>query len=308
MFIDRNRTVTQNKLSSPKDLTSGDLSSSELYHTPNNTINRSVQPDLIPRGMKTPLSPMSDDSEFLTPNASNMSPISPVYLKSDHSFAVPSYFDRKKQDVMSLARSAVNVLPLSNFQIFKQKSLNTIPDFMEKEIAKEQLKEEESGLFHNFPFLTPLANRKNSLYEKHRLSSCNEDEFYVSPDPDVEFRHTIRSAPALEEKHATNPVRHTYHLSEAVLGKLGHNFGHSTPKSNAKEHRISDNDEVFLRNQLNNADKLNRFAINQKLRPSKSGIAISAKETVVVGNPLRHSHTVGIVPDKMTATTMLRYV
>lgn len=154
---------------------------------------------------------------------------------NNHKFATPSYFDRKKQDVISLAKSAVNVLPLSNFHIFKQKSLNTIPDTVEKEIQNQNqrqsyhdTKEKKGGneLFSNFPFLTPLANRKNSIIDRHRLSSCTEDDFYDSPDQDFNLHF-------LADKEIDG--RHTISDSKTFMNqyfqKSEDHFKHSTPKS-----------------------------------------------------------------------------
>ncbi|CAH0722111.1 unnamed protein product, partial [Brenthis ino] len=128
------------------------------YLTPNCTLTG--PPDVIPRRV---LSPASD--EYKTPDST---------FCDDHSFAMPTYFDQKRR-AASVIASAVE--PLTNFQVFKQKSLNTIPALVEKNKRNEEL-------FTNFPFLTPLAHRKNSLLSASHLPSltgCVEDEFYCIP-------------------------------------------------------------------------------------------------------------------------------
>ncbi|CAH2100472.1 unnamed protein product [Euphydryas editha] len=153
------------------------LKSPERYLTPDATL--AAAPDVIPRHAQR--SPSSE--EFATPECTGA---------DEHSFAMPTYFDRKRK-AASIVASAVQ--PLANFQMFKQKSLNTIPALIEKSKRTEEL-------FTNFPFLTPLANRKNSLVSNsNRLSGCLEDEFYCIPalevDSDslehVDVRHRFRS-------------------------------------------------------------------------------------------------------------------
>lgn len=154
---------------------------SDLYLTPNCTLTG--PPDVIPRQAIS--SPASD--EYRTPDAT-------LVNGHDNSFAMPTYFDKKKKVAATIISAAVE--PLTNFQIFKQKSLNTIPALLEKNKKNEEL-------FNNFPFLTPLAHRKNSLVSAaHRLSGCIEDEFYCVPsDPEVDLgsadcidiRHRFRS-------------------------------------------------------------------------------------------------------------------
>lgn len=157
--------------------------SSDTYLTPNCTL--SGPPDVIPRRALALSSPASD--EYRTPDAT-------LVNGHDNSFAMPTYFDKKKKVAATIISAAVE--PLTNFQIFKQKSLNTIPALLEKNKKNEEL-------FNNFPFLTPLAHRKNSLVSNaNRLSGCIEDEFYCVPsDPEVDLgssdcidiRHRFRS-------------------------------------------------------------------------------------------------------------------
>nr|XP_021188077.2 protein FAM102A isoform X1 [Helicoverpa armigera]XP_021188078.2 protein FAM102A isoform X1 [Helicoverpa armigera]XP_021188080.2 protein FAM102A isoform X1 [Helicoverpa armigera] len=157
-----------------------DSSECDVYLTPNCTL---AVPDVladVPR-----LSPASD--AYATPDAT-------LLAAHDYSFAMPTYFDKKKKVAATIISAAVE--PLTNFQIFKQKSLNTIPALLDKNKKNEEL-------FNNFPFLTPLAHRKNSLVSNaNRLSGCIEDEFYCIPsDPEVDLgssecidiRHRFRS-------------------------------------------------------------------------------------------------------------------
>lgn len=153
---------------------------SDVYLTPNCTLTG--PPDVIPRHAL--LSPSSE--EYKTPET--------TIIENGHdTFAMPTYFDKKKQ-AASVVSAAVE--PLTNFQIFKQKSLNTIPALLDRNKKNEEL-------FNNFPFLTPLANRKSSLVSTaNRLSGCIEDEFYCIPsDPEadmgssdcVDIRHRFKS-------------------------------------------------------------------------------------------------------------------
>lgn len=146
-------------------------------------------PDVIPRyAIQSP-----SIEEYKTPDTTL------VENGCENSFAMPTYFDKKKKVAATIINSAVE--PLTNFQIFKQKSLNTIPALLEKNKKNEEL-------FNNFPFLTPLAHRKSSLSNAHRLSGCIEDEFYCIPsDPEVDFgsdkvdiRHRFKSL----SNHALN--------------------------------------------------------------------------------------------------------
>lgn len=206
---------------------------------------------------------------------------------------LPSYFDKKKQDIISIARSAAKVLPLTNFQLFKQKSLNTIPDFVEKQIAKEQ--KDETELFHNFPFLTPLANRKNSIHDKSRLSSCTEDDFYLTPEPEFDIKSPMRSMSYHERKVFPSPMPSHYNkniCSETLLSK----FLHSTPKSNQNEDIINNNRKI---------DKMN------PLTTSKSGVVLRNGDVVDSAYPLRHCMTDGqalINQRNSQANTQQRYV
>ncbi|XP_050663625.1 uncharacterized protein LOC126964504 isoform X1 [Leptidea sinapis] len=161
--------------------------SSDLYLTPDTTLM--PQPDVIPRHVLH--SPSSE--EYRTPDAT---------IVEDSSFAMPTYFDQKRRAV-SIISSVVQ--PLTNFQILKQKSLNTIPALVEKNKKSEEL-------FTNFPFLTPLAHRKNSLIA-NRLSGCLEDEFYCIPSEmedqlgKIDVRHRFRSVSnrTLNEQMTSTP-------------------------------------------------------------------------------------------------------
>lgn len=155
--------------------------SSDLYLTPNCTLTG--PPDVVPRhDLQSPAL-----SDYRTPDSTIGTP--------ENTFAMPTYFDKKKKAAATIISSAVE--PLTNFQIFKQKSLNTIPALVEKNNKRNE------ELFNNFPFLTPLANRKSSLVSNaNRLSGCIEDEFYCIPsDPEadagsaerVDIRHKFRS-------------------------------------------------------------------------------------------------------------------
>ncbi|KPJ20308.1 Protein FAM102A [Papilio machaon] len=153
---------------------------SDLYLTPNTTLTG--PPDVIPRHALHSASPASE--EYRTPDST---------LLEENTFAMPTYFDHKRK---AAAVVSAAVEPLANFHIFKQKSLNTIPALLERNKKNEEL-------FTNFPFLTPLAHRKNSLVSNaNRLSGCIEDEFYCIPsDPEgdaelvdrIDVRHRFRS-------------------------------------------------------------------------------------------------------------------
>ncbi|CAK1548009.1 unnamed protein product [Leptosia nina] len=126
---------------------------------------------------------------------------------------MPTYFDQKKRAI-SIISSVVE--PLTNFQILKQKSLNTIPGLIEKNKKNEEL-------FTNFPFLTPLAHRKNSLVS-NRLSGCIEDEFYCIPsEPEdqterIDVRHRFRSVSnrTLNEQMTSTPKSEVELLRHSV--------------------------------------------------------------------------------------------
>lgn len=150
--------------------------SASLYLTPDCTIT----PDVVPRPDPT----------------------------ADHSFAMPTYFDKKdKHKTAAAALVSAAVQPLANFHIFKQKSLNTIPALLDRHRKSEEL-------FTNFPFLTPLANRKNSLVSAARLEGCAEDDFHwLAGEPrDVEPRANA----AVDERQTSTPkdpvtsLRHSY--------------------------------------------------------------------------------------------------
>ncbi|XP_068628685.1 uncharacterized protein [Battus philenor] len=164
---------------------------SDVFLTPNTTLTG--PPDVIPRhALQSPAS-----EEYRTPEST---------ILEENSFAMPTYFDQKKR---AAAIVSAAVQPLTNFQIFKQKSLNTIPALLERNKRNEEL-------FTNFPFLTPLAHRKNSLVSNaNRLSGCIEDEFYCIPsDPEgdaeltdkIDVRHRFRSLSnqALNDEVATS--------------------------------------------------------------------------------------------------------
>ncbi|XP_046972602.1 uncharacterized protein LOC124539288 isoform X2 [Vanessa cardui] len=168
------------------------LSTPDAYLTPNATLTG--PPDVIPRHALC--SPSSE--EYKTPDST---------IGDEHSFAMPTYFDRKKK-AASIIASAVQ--PLANFQIFKQKSLNTIPAPAERSRRSDEL-------FTNFPFLTPLAHRKNSLVSNsNRLSGCVEDEFYCIPSEaeadsgsleHIDVRHRLRSLSSRALGDATSTPR-----------------------------------------------------------------------------------------------------
>lgn len=115
-------------------------------------------------------SPSPDTSgPYLTPDTTLAEqPESPCSLEyrtpdADRSFAMPSYFEHKRRPASQSGRAR----PLLHFRAFKQKSLNTIPASLERARRGDDL-------FHNFPFLTPLAARKNSL-----LGDCGRDDFWA---------------------------------------------------------------------------------------------------------------------------------
>lgn len=168
--------------------------SADVFLSPDCTLKSPepyLTPDVVPRQATSP------SSEYATPDGT---------ITDEHSFAMPTYFDRKRK-AASIVATAVQ--PLANFQIFKQKSLNTIPALIERSKRTEEL-------FTNFPFLTPLAHRKNSLASNsNRLSGCLEDEFYCIPTLEVDsgslehvdVRHRFRSLSnrALDEGLTSTP-------------------------------------------------------------------------------------------------------
>lgn len=173
---------------------------SDVYLTPNCTLTG--PPDVIPR--RAPLSPASD--EYRTPDTT-------LLENGPDTFAMPTYFDKKKRTAEAGALGAA-VEPLTNFQMFKQKSLNTIPALLERNRKSQEL-------FNNFPFLTPLANRKSSLVSgANRLSGCIEDEFYCIPsDPEAE----LGSAECVDVRHRFRSLSNQALSEDAVAT--------STPKS-----------------------------------------------------------------------------
>lgn len=180
-------------------LSDSTLTTSDVYLTPNATL--AEPPDVIPRHML----PSPPSEEYKTPECT-----------ADPSFAMPTYFDKKRKAAAVIVSA---VRPLTNFQVLKQKSLTTIPAVIEKHRKTEEL-------FTNFPFLTPLAHRKNSLVaDANRLSGCIEDEFYCIPSEAeaecgslerIDVRHRFRSLSnrALGEALTSTPKgeleRHSY--------------------------------------------------------------------------------------------------
>lgn len=163
--------------------------------TPNCTLTG--PPDVIPR--QALCSPASD--EYATPDSTLLE------NGHEHSFAMPTYFDHKRRTAAAALSAAVQ--PLTNFHIFKQKSLNTIPALLEKHKKNEEL-------FTNFPFLTPLAHRKSSLVSQaNRLSGCLEDELYYIPS-EAEEGEARRLAASAERVSTSTPraaapsLRHSY--------------------------------------------------------------------------------------------------
>ncbi|XP_073953472.1 uncharacterized protein isoform X2 [Choristoneura fumiferana] len=189
------RAQTLSKLLLEKTLVSD---SSDVYLTPNTTLTG--PPDVIRHALQSPAS-----AEYSTPDST---------LCSEH-FAMPSYFDKKKKAAATIISAAVH--PLTNFQIFKQKSLNTIPALIERNKRNEEL-------FNNFPFLTPLAHRKSSLIsDANRLSGCIEDEFYsITSDPEldpttsdhIDVRHRFKSLSnkALDKEVSTSTPKEAKHV------------------------------------------------------------------------------------------------
>ncbi|XP_048481973.1 protein FAM102A [Plutella xylostella] len=98
-----------------------------------------------------------EQSVYLTPDSSLASPPAPPAPASPAAphEALPTYFDKKRGAAAARLQA---LLPLASFPIFKQKSLNTLPERARRD-----------QLFSNFPFLTPLAHRRGSL-----LGGCLE--------------------------------------------------------------------------------------------------------------------------------------
>ncbi|XP_063393024.1 uncharacterized protein LOC134678394 isoform X1 [Cydia fagiglandana] len=156
------RAQTLTKLLLEKSVSSDN---SDVYLTPNTTLTG--PPDVIRHAIQSPAT-----EDYKTPDTT-------LTNESNAHFAMPTYFDKKKKAAATMISNAVQ--PLTNFQIFKQKSLNTIPALIERNKRNEEL-------FNNFPFLTPLAHRKSSLIsDANRLSGCIEDEFYsITSDQETE--------------------------------------------------------------------------------------------------------------------------
>ncbi|XP_077299323.1 uncharacterized protein LOC143920347 isoform X3 [Arctopsyche grandis] len=295
LFIDRNRQI---KSASPGP-NSSDLSA-ELFLTPNSTLTETPEPD--PLSSRSKLT--ADDSVFATPDSTMNSTSTHNRFNSSH---LPSYFDRKKQDIITLAKSAANVLPLTNFQLFKQKSLNTIPDLKEKHNIKDY-KDNDSSLFNNFPFLTPLANRKNSIHDKSRLSSCTEDDFYLTPENDIELRNTLRNAPHLQGKSVLSPVAHNKINKPKSSENIIAQFTHSTPKNNTAIDSDRRNNNVNSRAYVKSYDEKQmntiQTGIHYPLSISKSSVIINKiiKNPFDTINPLRHSYTAHYITEGRVLT------
>lgn len=159
-----------------------------------------------------------------------------------------------------MAATTNNVVePLTNFQIFKQKSLNTIPAYLEKNKKTEEL-------FNNFPFLTPLAHRKNSLIsESNKLAGRVEDEFYclpsdreteVGPADEVDVRYRFKS---LSNQNIDNECRHR-------------DVRTSTPKDDGK-HRVFVKSDKLSRERDRHSERFHRPRSGFDSRRSYSGPA-----------------------------------
>ncbi|KAI5637363.1 hypothetical protein NE865_09932 [Phthorimaea operculella] len=220
--------------------------SSDLYLTPNCTL---TQPDVIPRQYQSPL-----PEDYKTPEST-------IINGHDHdsSFAMPTYFDKKRK-VATIISAAVQ--PLTNFQIFKQKSLNTIPALLEKNKKNEEL-------FNNFPFLTPLAHRKSSLVSNaNRLSGCIEDEFYCIPsDPD-----DIGSADKIDIRHRFKS------LSNQTLDKDTEQVFTSTPKDETTK-AVVFKENGFLKRNVGATGSLRHSYTEHSRNPSSGSVTTSASES-----------------------------
>uniref|UniRef100_A0A2A4K219 C2 NT-type domain-containing protein n=1 Tax=Heliothis virescens TaxID=7102 RepID=A0A2A4K219_HELVI len=209
----------------------------DVYLTPNCTLAVPDVPDVVPRHVASPA------SAYATPDAT-------LLAAHDYSFAMPTYFDKKKKVAATIISAAVE--PLTNFQIFKQKSLNTIPALLEKNKKNEEL-------FNNFPFLTPLAHRKNSLVSNaNRLSGCIEDEFYCIPsDPEadlgssecIDIRHRFRSLSnqALNEGavQTSTPKDEAEARGRRLAATLRHSYADSARAPELPEHTRVNPDELI---------------------------------------------------------------
>lgn len=289
-----------NKSASPGP-NSSDLSA-ELFLTPNSTLSETPERDIQIKPLLM-LQTSADDTLFVTPDATINSPICNNY----HNRNGPSYFDRKKQDIITLAKSAANVLPLNNFQLFKQKSLNTLPDLRDKPHVKES-KDHDSTFFHNFPFLTPLANRKNSIHDRNRLSSCTEDEFYVTLENDIDFRSPTRNTISANEKPGLSPVVNRQNNKIKNPEKNFTDFTHSTPKYNTKDSDKRNNN--INQNVIENFVKVpyKKHSLNIPVKGNQ--LATSKSSTIVRNdinnfnsiNPLRHSYTAHYITEGKVLT------
>ncbi|KAJ2946775.1 hypothetical protein O0L34_g12839 [Tuta absoluta] len=218
---------------------------SDLYLTPNSTL---TQPDVIPRQYQSPL-----PEDYKTPDSTL------INGHHDSSFAMPTYFDKKRK-VATIISAAVQ--PLTNFQIFKQKSLNTIPALLEKNKKNEEL-------FNNFPFLTPLAHRKSSLVSNaNRLSGCIEDEFYCIPsDPD-----DIGSAEKIDIRHRFKS------LSNQTLDKDSEQVFTSTPKDETTK-AVVFKENGFLKRNVAATGSLRHSYTEHSRNPSSGSVTTSASES-----------------------------
>lgn len=162
---------------------------SDVFLTPNCSLVASPPPDVVCSALGSPAR-----YEYGTPDET----LENGHDAPDGPFVIPTYFDKKRAaaTLASCLPVSAAVKPLTNFHVFKQKSLTTIPALVERNKRNEEL-------FTNFPFLTPLAHRKSSLVSNaNRLSGCLEDEFYCIPsEPETEaesadridVRHRFRS-------------------------------------------------------------------------------------------------------------------
>ncbi|XP_075990307.1 uncharacterized protein LOC142985954 [Anticarsia gemmatalis] len=219
---------------------------SDVFLTPDNTLTG--PPDVIPRCALQ--SPSSD--EYRTPDATLISENG-----HDNSFAMPTYFDKKRKVAATIISAAVE--PLTNFQIFKQKSLNTIPALLEKNKKNEEL-------FNNFPFLTPLAHRKNSLVSNaNRLSGCIEDEFYCIPsDPEVD----LGSCERVDIRHRFKSLSNQALNDEKILT--------STPKNEFTEEMCGE--KLGRGRRLDAATTLRHSYTDHVRNPSSGSLTASASE------------------------------
>ncbi|CAB3259350.1 unnamed protein product [Arctia plantaginis] len=219
---------------------------SDVFLTPNNTLTG--PPDVIPRhAIQSP-----SIEEYKTPDGTLI-----TENGHDNSFAMPTYFDQKKKVAATIISAAVE--PLTNFQIFKQKSLNTIPALLEKNKKNEEL-------FNNFPFLTPLAHRKNSLVSNaHRLSGCIEDEFYCVPsDPEVD----LGSSECVDIRHRFKSLSNQALNEEKILT--------STPKNEFTQ--VMCGEKLGRGRRLDSATTLRHSYTDHVRNPSSGSLTASASE------------------------------